>query len=160
MAKLEKASDEIIEFITGIIQEHDLDAFAQFRFFELPKQKELIKVSKASATTEYFAKTSDMVTVFVNPKIWEMLDDKQRRLLTENTLNGVYFDEKEDGSGKLVVEQPNLAISAECYAKYGKDLVDAAEIAIHALRQIKEKEKQEKEAKKTAKEKKFNPNGN
>lgn len=159
MAKLEKSSDEVIDFITEIIQEHDLDAFAQFRFFHLPKQKELIKVSKASATTEYFAKTSDMVTVFVNERIWDMIDERQRKLLTENALNGVYYDEKEDGSGKLVVEQPNLAISAECYAKYGKDLVDAAEIAVHALRQLKEKDKQEKEAKKAAKEKKFNPNG-
>ena len=50
MSRLEKASDEIIEFITNIIEEHELDAFAQFRFFELPKQKEVIKVSKASAT--------------------------------------------------------------------------------------------------------------
>ena len=159
MAKLEKAGDEIIEFITNIIEEHELDAFAQFRFFELPKQKEAIKVSKASATAEYFAKASDMVTVFINPKIWERLEDTHRKLLTENALNGVYFDEKEDGTGKLVVEQPNLAISSECYAKFGKDLVDAAEIASHALRQVKEEEKKAKEEKKAAKEKKkYNPN--
>jgi hypothetical protein len=157
MAKIEKASEEICEFITNIIESHNLDNFAQFRFFELPKQKEAVKVAKASATAEYFAKADDMVTVFVNPKIWERLDDKQRELLTENALNGVYFDEKEDGTGKLAVEQPNLAISAECYAKFGKDLVDAAEIASHALRQLKEEEKAKKLA---AKEKKFDPNAN
>lgn len=154
MAKLEKASDEIIEFITGIIEEHDLDAFATFRFFELPKQKELIKVSKASATTEYFAKASDMCTVFINPNIWNLLEETHRRLLVENALNGITYD---DEKMKMNIEQPDLMISSECYAKYGKDLVDAAEIAANALRQLKEKEKAEKEAKKQKKEKKWTP---
>lgn len=153
MSKLEKADNEICEFITKIIEENDLDAFAKFKFFELPKQKEAIKVSKASATTEYFAKVTDMVTVFVNPKIWDRLEEKQRRLLTENALQGVYYEEKEDGSGKLVVEQPNMMISSDCYAKFGSELVDACEIATHALKQIKEQEKQAREEKKAAKNK-------
>lgn len=151
MAKLEKAGEDIIEFISNIISEYGLDSFATFRFFELPKQKETIVVKKASATTEYFAKASDMCTVFVNPKIWDLLEDKQKKLLTENALNGIYYD---DEKGKLIVEQPNMAISSECFDKYGPELVNAVEIAIHALRQVKEEEKREKEAQKQAKQKK------
>ena len=153
MAKLEKASDDIIEFITGIIESHALDSFATFRFFELPKQKELIKVTKANATSEYFAKTTDMCTIFVNPRIWDKLEDRQKTLLTENALNGVYYDEKDDGSGKLVVDQPNLMISSDCYAKFGSDLVDAAEVAMHAFVQVKEEDKKAREAKKAEKKK-------
>lgn len=151
MAKIEKAREEVIDFIKEIIESHDLDAFATFRYFECEKQKEFIKVAKANATTEYFAQASDMCTIFVNPKIWDRLEDNHRKLLVENALNGVYFDEKEDGSGRMVVEQPNMLISSECYQKFGAELVDAAVIATYALKQIKEEEKRAKEEKKNAK---------
>ncbi len=155
MAKLEKASEDIIEFITKIIIEHGLDAFATFRFFELPKQKEFIKVNKANATSEFFAKTSDLCTVFVNPRIWDRLDEQLRHMLVENALSGIHYEEKENGTGRLVVEQPNLLISSGCYAVFGKQLVDAAEIAYHAFEQIKEEDKKEKEAKKASKKRGF-----
>ena len=148
MAKLEKASDDIIQFIESIIRSHGLDTFATFRFFELPKQKELIKVTKANATSEYFAKASDMCTVFVNPRVWDRLEDKQRTLLTENALNGIHYD---DEKSKLIIEQPNLMISSDCYAKFGSQLVDAAEIVVHTVQQIKEEDKKAKEDKKAAK---------
>ncbi len=156
MSKLEQASDEVINFINEIIMDLELDAFAHFRFFNLEKQKELIKVSKASKTTEYFAKTSDLITIFVNEKIWDKLEDKHRDLLVRNALNGISYD---DEKGKMNVEQPNLLISSECYAKFGSDLVDAAEIVSHAFRQMKEEEKKKKEEAKAAKEKKqWTPN--
>lgn len=142
MAKLEKASDDIIEFIENIVMDHGIDHFAEFRFFELPKQKEAIRVARANATSEYFAKTSDMCTVFVNPKIWDRLDDEQKTLLVENALCGIYYD---NDKGRLVVGQPNLMIASDCYTKFGAKLVDAAEIAMHALEQIKEEERKEKE---------------
>lgn len=153
MSKLEQASEDVIKFIEDIIVEGDYDAFASFRFFNCEKQKELVKVSKASATTEYFAKTTDLCTIFVNEKIWDRLDDRQRGLLVRNGLNGLYYD---DEKGKLILEQPNLQISSECYLKFGAELVDAAAAVTMALKQIKDEEKKAKEEKQ-AKKKKWTP---
>lgn len=144
---LELASEDITEVFTEIIQSHDLDAFAQFRIFET-KQKEFLKIARANKAVEFFSKTQDCVLAYVDRRIWDRLEDKQRRLLIENALAGLSYD---DEKGKMNLEQPDLAISSGCYALFGKDLVDAAEIASHALRQIKEEEKAAKEAKKAEK---------
>jgi len=153
MAKLEQASEDVIKFIEDIIVEGDYDGFASFRFFNCERQKELVKVTKASATTEYFAKTTDLCTIFVNEKIWDKLEDRQRELLVKNALNGLYYD---DEKGKLVLEQPNLSISSECYMKFGSELVDAATMVTMVLKQIKDDEKKLKEEKQ-AKKKRWTP---
>lgn len=149
MGKLTKASDDVIEFVNNIVMEYDLDAFASFKVLNISGRKNpLVKVSKASATSEYFIKASNCVIVYVNEEIWDMCDDKTRDLLVRNALNGIHYDDEKD---KMSVEQPEMLISLGCYRKYGKDLVDAMEVTMIAREQLAEKEKEEKEAKRAAK---------
>lgn len=153
MAKITEASQGVQEFIQNVVMEMELDAFASFRYLSITNQKQLVKVAKASPTHEYFIRTSDVVLVYVNEKVWDMLDDKSRALLTRNALNGISWN---DEKGKMNVEQPELLISQGCYEAYGVDLVNAAEAVAFALRQIKEQEKEAK-ASKQSKNKKWTP---
>ena len=155
MGKITEASKGVQDFINKVVMDMELDAFASFRTLSITKQKQLVKVAKATPTHEYFINKSDVVLVYVNEKVWDMLDDRNRELLTRNALNGISWN---DDKGKLIVEQPELFISQGCYEAYGIDLVNAAEAVALALRQIKEQEKEAK-ANKQSKKKEWTPDG-
>ena len=148
MSKITKASDDVTNAIQGVVDKMGLTLYARFFALNISGQKQLVKVTKASPTTEYFSNTSDSIIVYVNEEIYDMLEPKQRDMLIANALYGVDYDDEKD---KLNVNQPELGISMQGYQQYGSDLVDAAEAVQLALQQLKERKEDEKATKKNKK---------
>lgn len=149
MAKITKASDDVIDAVQKVVDSMGLFNYASFFVLNITGQKQLVKVGKASATTEYFSKSSDSVIVYVNEELYGMLEPIQREMLIANALYGVNYDTERD---KLNVAQPELGISLPAYRKYGIELMNAAEAVQLALQQIKEKEDERKASKKRKKD--------
>lgn len=145
MAKITKASDDVIDAVQKVVDSMGLFNYANFFVLNITGQKQLVKVGKASATTEYFSKSSDSVIVYINEELYGMLEPIQREMLIANALYGVNYDTERD---KLNVVQPELGISLPAYRKYGVELMNAAEAVQLALQQIKEKEDERKASKK------------
>ena len=159
MAKLYETSEEIRDFIEDIItKETTLDRYIAWRILSNDKQKELIKVAKSSAVTEYFAKMCDSIIIYVNEEVFGRMapnnvnDVDLRKLVIEDALATVEILENENtGNMKIQIAKPQICITSGGYQKYGENLVRAAEIAAHAYNQIKEEEKQRKEEEKEKK---------
>lgn len=148
MSKITKASDDVTNAIQSVVDKMGLTLYARFFALNITGQKQLVKVTKASPTTEYFSNTVDSIIVYVNEEIYDMLEPKQRNMLIANALYGVNYDLEKD---KLNVNQPELGISMQGYQQYGSDLVDAAEAVQLAIQQLKERKEEEKAAKKKKK---------
>lgn len=147
--KIIKASDDVIEFIEKIIDTTALKGYVEFRILNNESQKALVTASKASATTEYFARTSPCVIIYVNEELWYRLDDENlREMLVRDSIDGVSYDPEKD---KLVVEKPQINISLGTWRKYGETLVKAAETVVMAVKQIEEEKKEARAAKKKGK---------
>lgn len=154
MAKLYETSDSIKEFIEEIIgNETTLERYITWRILSNDKQKELIKVAKSSAVTEYFAKMQDSIIIYVNEEVFDRMapnnvnDIDYRKLVIEDVLSTVEILENENtGTLKIQIAKPQICITSGCYAKYGEKLAHAAEVASVAFDQIREEEKQRKEA--------------
>lgn len=169
MAKLYETSDSIREYIEDIIaKETTLERYITWRILSNDKQKELIKVAKSSAVTEYFAKMCDSVIIYVNELIFDRMapenvnDIDYRKLVIEDVLSTIEILQNDNtGTMKIQIEKPQICITSGCYRKYGEDLAHASEIAYFAYDQIKEEEKQKKEEEKEKKaiEKALKKNG-
>ena len=159
MAKLYETSEEIRDFIENIItKETTLDRYIEWHILSNDKQKELIKVAKSSAVTEYFAKMRDSIIIYVNEEVFDRMKPDNvnavdyRKLVIEDVLSTVEILENENtGNLKIQIAKPNICINSGCYQKYGEDLVHAAEVASFAFDQIKEEEKRKKEEEKEKK---------
>lgn len=159
MAKLRETSREIIEFINNIIDKQTtLGSYITWRILSDDKQKELVKISKSSAVTEYFAKMRDSIIIYVNEDIFDRLqpqdsnDVDYRALIIEDALVNVQIIENEKtGNTTIKIAKPNICITSDGYSKYGEDLAHAAECAAMAYTQIQEEEKRRKEEEKEKK---------
>ena len=159
MAKLYETSDEIRDFIENIIaNETTLERYITWRILSNDKQKELIKVAKSSAVTEYFAKMRDSIIIYVNEEVFDRMkpdnvnDVDYRKLVIEDVLSTVEILENENtGNLKIQIAKPQICITSGCYQKYGEKLAHGAEIATFAFDQIKEEEKRKKEEEKEKK---------
>ena len=169
MASLYETTESIRDYIEDIIaKETTLDRYIAWRILSNDKQKELIKVAKSSAVTEYFAKMRDSIIIYVNEQVFDRMapdnvnDVDLRKLVIEDALATVEIVENENtGNMKIQIGKPQICITGGGYQKYGENLVRAAEVAAYAFNQIKEEEKQQKEAEreKKAAEKAAKKNG-
>ncbi|MBP5724373.1 MAG: hypothetical protein J6X18_12480 [Bacteroidales bacterium] len=144
MAKITKASDDVINVVQHVIDSMGMTLYVRFFALNITGQKQLVKVAKASPTTEYFSQKPDSILVYVNEEIYGMLEPKQREMLIANALYGVNYDDEKD---KLNVNQPEIGLTVAGYQQYGIELVNAAEAVQLALQQLKEKKEEEKQAK-------------
>ena len=134
MAKFSELSEEIQEIVDKIIDETGLHNYMTIKTFAVAKSKELVKVSRASALAEHLGKVSDCVTILVYERAMERLNPRQQEILLRDAINNISFDGEKDTIGGR--------------AKYGEELIDAAECSVHAMQQIIDEEKEAKEAKK------------
>lgn len=148
--KLYKMSEETQAHIDNLVEETGLHHFINTMTFGA-KQKEVVKVKKASPTEEGIGNSSDSIIVYVNEDIFDRLDESQRDILLRDMLNCVSYDDEKD---KLNVTQPEIRVSLAGWQKYGEKLIRAAETAILVKQQLDEEEKERKAAEKEAKKKK------
>lgn len=143
--KVFKASDEVVEFVDKIIESTGLKGYISFDILNNESQKALVTASKGSSTSEYYAKTSPLVIIYVNENLWFRVDDERmREILVRDAIDGVSYDTEKE---KLVVEKPQINIALGTYRKYGEQLLKAAETVILAMQQIEEEKREERAAK-------------
>lgn len=74
--------------------------------------------------------------------------EAQRKLLLQDAMATIAYDIEKD---KIVLGAPSITVTIGGRAKYGDDLINAAETAVWAIQQIAEEEKAKKEAEKIEK---------
>lgn len=147
--KVLKASDEVVEFVDKIIESTGLKGYISFDILNNESQKALVTATKGSSTSEYYAKASPLVIIYVNENIWFRIDDERmREILVRDAIDGVSYDTEKE---KLIVEKPQINISLGAYRKYGESLLKAAETVILAAQQIEEEKKEARNAKQKGK---------
>lgn len=151
MAKLTKTSEYVVEFIEKIINDKTtLRNYITWRILSNEKQKELVKISKSSAVTEYFAKMQDSIIICVNEEIFDAMqpssDDEYdcRELVIEDALANVQiFENDKTGNMSIKIAKPSICITGDGYARYGEKLAHAAEIASMTYQTIQDKKKEQ-----------------
>ena len=64
--KIFKTSEDIVELFEEQFSEVGLESYGlHLKVMSVPKAKEIIKVSRANATTEHLSKINDLITIFV-----------------------------------------------------------------------------------------------
>lgn len=146
MAKLFKLSEETQNLIDKIVDEVGLNNYMNFKCFGIKKQKQIIKVKKASPTEEGMGNTQDTVIIIIAEEILERLTDEQQELLIRDAISEIYYDDEKD---KIVVTQPEICLTLGGRQKWGEKLINAIETSILVRQQIEEEEKELKKQKKS-----------
>lgn len=153
MAKLFKTSEDIVQMAEDKFEETSLPQIGiNLKVISMTKANEVLKVSKASATTEFLTKSSDMVTLFVYEDAFDRLTDEQKDKLMEGALSNISFDSEKD---KLNVDNSRYGEFIRMRRKY-EDYGDIIEESIMVIEQLADEEKRAKEEERAAKKAKKN----
>ena len=150
MAKFFEISEENQEIFDDIWQESGMFNYIDLKLLGVPKAKEVIKVQKTNPQAEYLGKCPDSIVVTVYEEAFDRLDEKQKRLIAEDALSSVSYDGEKD---KIVVGCPQIVVTVGGRAKYGDELINAAETAVLMIQTIAEEEAEKKAAERESKKK-------
>lgn len=153
MARLFKLTDEIENLIGKVASEFGLTNYVNIKCFGIGKQKQVIKVKKASPTEEGMGNSTDCVIVIVAEDVLVRLNEDQQELLVRDALSQVFYDSEKD---KIIVIQPEVAVTLGGWQKWGEKLIATQETAILARQQMEEEERERKAAEKELKKSKKN----
>ena len=153
MAKLFKLSEETQGLIDELVNEFGLVHYMNFKCFGIKKQRQVIKVKKASPTEEGMGNSTDCVNVIVAEDVLTRLTDEQQELLVRDALSQVYYDSEKD---KIIVIQPEVTVTLGGWQKWGEKLITTQETAILTKQQMEEEERERKAAEKELKKAKKN----
>lgn len=156
MAKLFKTSDDIFEFINKAWQETTCAQVGiNLKIMSTPKAKQILKLSKESARTEFLIREEKIITLVVYEKAWDLLDELNQMLLIKGIFSLVNYDLEHD---KIIIDNrpyADLFNMRHCCDMEGNEYLDkydnALEIAAMAISQI---ERDEVEAKNMERERK------
>lgn len=148
MAKLGAVSDDTRNLVDEILGKSGLVNFVNAEVMSISKQKQIVTVKRANATTEYLANKPDSICIYVYEEAFDRLDDNARFLVMEDALNTVYYDTEKD---KIVITPQQISVTVGGRAKYGEPLINAIEAGVHAIAQIEEEERERKEQAKKSK---------
>lgn len=142
MANFGEVSQETQELFDKVCNESGLDNFIDIRIVNTAKSKKLIEVKKCPPLGEYVAKKIQVVCVIVYDKAFERLTPQMQEILMRDAFNNIQFDSEKD---KINIGVPQIVVTCEGRAKWGEDLINAAENGVMAIQQIIEEEVEEKQ---------------
>lgn len=156
MTKLFKTSDDVYEFIENEWLNHGCsNVGVNLKVVSTPKSKQILKLSKASATTEFLIMENDVITLVVYEDAWNRLDELNKLLLLKGALSIVSYDYDKD---RVVIDNRpyadlfNMRHETDNNGNMYLDKYDnALEIASMTVEQIEEEERQKKEEEKERK---------
>lgn len=152
MAKIFETSDDIVEMIDIAFDSAGLTNYGlNVKVMSLTKAKDVVKVSKASPTTEFLAKKDSMIQVFVYEAAFDRLDGEQQKMLIDMAVSNISVDTEKD---KVIVESNPFVQVFNMRRKYGDMFLNALEASYAAIRQLEEEEKARKDAERESKKKK------
>lgn len=154
MAKIFNTCDEITTLIEKQFNETGLSGYGvSLKIMSVTKSKDIIKLTKASATTEYLTNKDSLVQIFVYEEAFERLPQDAQERLIEMVLSNVAYDTEKD---KLMVDMNPYNMLFRLRQKYGDVIMDNLELASVIMTEIEEEEKARKEAEREAKKAKKN----
>ena len=148
MAKYCRCEDEIQELVHEIAGELGLEQFMDFEALYVPKAKEVVTVSRASAISEYLSNRSDLIVLFLYGEAFDLVDEKTKYMWIRMAMEQISFDSEKD---KIIIGTPTITVPVGFYNKYQKVAVDMALLGQLTIQQIEDKKRQEKEQKKAEK---------
>ena len=156
MAKLFKTSDDIYEFITNEWSNTENSKIGvRLKVISTQKAKQILKLSKASATTEYLIREQDVLTLVVYEEAWDRLSEMNKILLLKGIFSVVSYDTEKE---RLIIDNRpyadlfNMRHTKDANGNEYLDLYDnALETCALLLQQIEDEQKQAKEEEKVRK---------
>ena len=156
MAKLFKTSDDIYEFITNEWSNTDNSKIGvRLKVISTQKAKQILKLSKASATTEYLIREQDVLTLVVYEEAWDRLSEMNKILLLKGIFSVVSYDTEKE---RLIIDnRPYADLFNMRHTKdaNGNEYLDKYDNALETcallLQQIEDEQKQAKEEEKARK---------
>ena len=156
MAKLFKTSDDIYEFITNEWSNTESSKIGvRLKVISTQKAKQILKLSKASATTEYLIREQDVLTLVVYEEAWDRLSEMNKILLLKGIFSVVSYDTEKE---RLIIDnRPYADLFNMRHTKdaNGNEYLDQYDNALETcallLQQIEDEQKQAKEEEKIRK---------
>ena len=156
MAKLFKTSDDIYEFITNEWSNTENSKIGvRLKVISTQKAKQILKLSKASATTEYLIREQDVLTLVVYEEAWDRLSEINKILLLKGIFSVVSYDTEKE---RLIIDnRPYADLFNMRHTKdaNGNEYLDKYDNALETcallLQQIEDEQKQAKEEEKARK---------
>lgn len=142
MAKIFQTSDDIVELAEDVFDSTGLPQVGiNLKVMSVTKSKDVLKVTKANATTEFLTNNKDMVTLYVYEEAFDRLTDEQKNKLMEGVLSNISYDSEKD---KLNIDNSRYGEAIRMRRKYN-NYVDIIETSIMVIEEIQEEEAQKKE---------------
>lgn len=156
MAKLFKTSEDVLNVIENEWSNTQLASIGvNLKVISTVKSKQVLKLSRANATTEYLIREQDVLTLVVYEDAWDKLDELQQRLLLKGIFSVAYYDTEKE---KLIIDnRPYQDLFNMRHAKdangveYLDNYDNALETASIVIEEIEEEEKRRKEEEKARK---------
>ena len=156
MAKLFKTSDDIYEFITNEWSNTENSKIGvRLKVISTQKAKQILKLSQASATTEYLIREQDVLTLVVYEEAWDRLSEMNKILLLKGIFSVVSYDTEKE---RLIIDnRPYADLFNMRHTKdaNGNEYLDKYDNALETcallLQQIEDEQKQAKEEEKARK---------
>lgn len=140
--KIFETAEDIVELAENEFEKTGMYALGiNFKIMSVTKAKDVLKVSRANATTEFLTKKKDIVTLYVYEDAFDRLSDEYKQKLMEGVFSNVSYDTEKD---RLILDSSRYGEFIRMrkkYANYG-DILEAASIVMD---EIQEEEKQKKE---------------
>lgn len=139
-------SEDVRKVLDEVFDETNLFNVMNIKYYSVQKQKSVIKIVKLSPVGESVSKMPSTIVVTVVENIFERLTPIQQKMLVEDAVNLISYDDEKD---KIKIEAPTINMSIGGWRKYGAELANTYELCTLTAQQMEE---EEKEAKKLAKE--------
>lgn len=148
MAKIFETSQDIVDLAYDKFNETGLIHMGiNLKIMSVTSSKDVLKVSRANATTEFLTKSEDIVTLYVYEDVFDRLTDEQKSILMEGALSNVSYDSEKEKLNVSTDKVWELITMRRKYPNY-PDIVEACYLIVE---QIKEEEKARKEEEKARK---------
>lgn len=140
MAKIEKASDDVIALFDSVRNKTSIPQWIVFEVLCNDKQKELYKIVKANDIMEVLTEGVNFVVVF-NEEILEGLPNDMQETAIDECLAGVCVSD----SDAVSLEKPNFNTYTGVLQKYGDNTI----ISLHeSIKTLFDDKKQREDAEK------------
>lgn len=111
--KYEEPFEDTLDLYNEAIDNAGLNNFINITILVNNKSKDIYKVNKANEILKY--RTGDDVIIILNEKIFEQLTDEQKRIVVEESLASIHYDNEND---KLVISKPDVVTFSGVLSKY------------------------------------------
>lgn len=117
MAKYSEVGEFNVNIFADQVAEADLERVLNVKVLADDRQKKIFKVIKANPLVKHM--TGEDVIVVINEKIFNGLEDNQKRLVADEAITYIGFDFEKD---KIHISNPDINVHTGILRKYGNDI--------------------------------------